>query len=80
MKSVAEQEIIKEQLDETEIQLFSQFRRFKMFVQRLGKELLFIFIISCTTYATLINMQVIPIQSFKSLYPVIPMYDIVIHI
>lgn len=58
MKSVAEEELTKDNsLDETEIrETFSQFRRFRMFVQRLGKELLFLFVILCTTYATLNNM------------------------
>lgn len=62
MKSVAEEEAAKEQPDETGQLLhrhrhrFSRYKRFIMLVRRLGKELLFALFITCTTYATLINM------------------------
>lgn len=59
MKSVAE-EVAKEQPDDIDQQphrhRFSQYKRFIMLVRRLGKELLFALFITCTTYATLINM------------------------
>lgn len=56
MKSVAEEEATEEQPGEIIQQPFNRYKRFKMFVRRLGKELLFALFVTCTTYATLINM------------------------
>jgi len=56
MKTVVEEEAIKEQPDEASQQPFNWYKQLKMFGRRLGKELLFALFVTCTTYATIINM------------------------
>lgn len=57
MKTVVEEESIKEQLDKATQQPFNRYKQLKMFFRRLGKELLFALFVTCTTYATIINIQ-----------------------
>ncbi|XP_025207920.1 thioredoxin domain-containing protein 11 [Melanaphis sacchari] len=57
MKTVVEEEAIKEQPGEARRQPLNWYKQLKMFIKGLGKELLFALFVTCTTYATIINIQ-----------------------
>ncbi|XP_050422897.1 thioredoxin domain-containing protein 11 [Adelges cooleyi] len=57
MKSVAEDELVAKEPPDENTQPTNLYKQFEMFAKRVGKELFFVFIITCTTYATLINLQ-----------------------